>query len=362
LKVFDLFSGCGGFRLACEKVGFNIVAFCEIDKHAVKLYKNFFTTKDEVYYNNATKIITGELPEFDLLTAGFPCQAFSIAGKRQGFNDTRGTLFFDIIRILKDRKPRYFLLENVKGLFSHDNGNTFKIIIESLAKLGNYTIEWSMLNTKYFGLPQNRERVFIVGYPRKFGVGKIFPLKTGNANPFPTCNERGQGISTAVSTKMDRTESTYIVEAGTLRTYRDSKGFMAIKDKISPCISARAREDGAGQTIIAMPVLTPEKLKKRQNGRRFKENNEPMFTITAQDRHGIMANIGENGEYDCKIRRLTPLECFRLQGFPDEIVQTAYGIGIPDTQLYKMAGNSVSVPVVYEIVKKIKNLNKENNL
>ena len=136
MKVFDLFSGCGGFRLACEKVGFNIVAFCEIDKHAVKLYKNFFTTKDEVYYNNATKIITGELPEFDLLTAGFPCQAFSIAGKRQGFNDTRGTLFLTLYGFSKTGNPDIFFSKTLRAFFLTTMETLLKSSLKVLPSLG----------------------------------------------------------------------------------------------------------------------------------------------------------------------------------------------------------------------------------
>lgn len=247
----------------------------------------------------------------------------------------------------------YFILENVKGLLVDDNRNTFKIIIESLTELGYYTVEWALLNSKYFGVPQNRERIFIVGYPRRYGIGKIFPLAKSTGHFNKTTDESGQRVSSAITTKVDRTESTYIVESGTLRTHKDNRGFRKMSDNISPCLNARAREDGSGQTVVSIPVLTPERSNKRQNGRRFKDNEEDMFTITAQDRHGVF-----NGK---RIRRLTPLECFRLQGFPDDIVKTAYDIGISDAQLYKMAGNSVTISVVYEIAKKIMELHKEFN-
>lgn len=351
LKVFDLFSGCGGFRIGCEKAGFKVAGFCEIDKYAVKLYNAYFSTADEVYFNDAAKIISRNLPDFSLLTAGFPCQPFSLAGKRRGFSDTRGTLFFDVLRILSDKKPRYFILENVKGLLIDDNRRTFKVIIEKLTGLGHYSVEWALLNSKYFNVPQNRERVFIVGYPRAYGIGKIFPLTEGTGNTGKIAGKRKDGISSAVTTKVDRTESTYIVESGTMRTHNDGRGFRKMSDNISPCLNARAREDGSGQAVVSIPVLTPQRKNKRQNGRRFKDNEEDMFTLTTQDRHGIF-----NGK---RIRRLTPLECFRLQGFPDDIVKTAYDIGISDAQLYKMAGNSVTVSVVYEIAKKIMKLHRE---
>lgn len=175
LKAFDMFSGDGGFRLAGEQAGLDFIAYCEKDKWAVKFYNQAFNTTGEVYFKDATKIIIRELPDFDILLAGFPCQAFSIAGKRQGFNDTRGTLFFDVARVLQDKKPKYFVLENVKGLLNHDNGRTFATIIGVLTNIG-YSVGWQVLNTKYFGLPQNRERVFIVGCFGKRSPGQIFPI------------------------------------------------------------------------------------------------------------------------------------------------------------------------------------------
>lgn len=158
----------------CSKQGsISCIGFSEIDKYAVQIYKNHFT--EHINYGDATRIIPEQLPDFDLLCGGFPCQAFSIAGKRLGFDDTRGTLFFEIARILKVKRPRMFLLENVKGLLSHDNGRTFKTIITTLVELG-YGVEWQVLNSKDFGVPQNRERVFIVGHLGGIGGGKVFPI------------------------------------------------------------------------------------------------------------------------------------------------------------------------------------------
>lgn len=149
------------------------VGFSEIDKYAVQVYKKHFPTHKP--YGDITKINASELPDFDLLVGGFPCQAFSIAGKRRGFEDTRGTLFFEIARILRDKKPRLFLLENVKGLLSHDNGKTFRTIIATLDELG-YDLQWQVLNSKNFGVPQNRERVFIIGNRRGTERPNVFPL------------------------------------------------------------------------------------------------------------------------------------------------------------------------------------------
>lgn len=438
LKAFDMFSGYGGFRLAGEMANIDFVGYCEMDKWAVKFYNQAFDTTGEVYFKDATKIDTRELPDFDILLAGFPCQAFSIAGKRQGFNDTRGTLFFDVARILKDKHPKYFVLENVKGLLNHDNGRTFATIIGVLTDIG-YSVEWQVLNTKYFGLPQNRERVFIVGCLGKRCSGQIFPIEKTTGSNNKTVNlitnvnpskkgQNGKVFSSdglAPTLTINKGEG---IKIGTLRTHNDGKGFRQIADDSCPCIPARAREDGSGQPIIAIPViyddynqqiskdqnnigtitqnignpaprngykiiecinprkddgtqtyqqdrvynsdgivpaqtsqlggrfnvaipvLTPDRLEKRQNGRRFKENGEEMFTLTGQDKHGVFDGY--------KIRRLTPLECFRLQGFPDEVFYKG-SQGLSDAQLYKGAGNSVSVNVVYEVAKRIKKVSEK---
>lgn len=389
MKIFDLFSGCGGFRLAAEQNGFESVGYSEINKYAIEFYNNVF--EGEINYGDATKIETGTLPDFDLLCAGFPCQSFSIAGKRQGFNDTRGTMFFEVLRVLKDKRPRYFILENVKGLLSHDNGQTFKTILKSLTDLGFYAIEWSVLNSRYFGVPQNRERIFIVGYPRTYGAGKIFPLERANGKnsignqktsviywknskdkgveeerqnvgalktqsdlcrqplikQLSRGNNKGKDFEYAPTLTGSKYEFNNLVKAGVLRTFKENKGFREMADCVSPAIIARAREDGDMQPVIKYPraVLTPARLEKRQNGRRIKDSEEAAFTPTAVDVHGVY--------YEDIIRRLTPLECFRLQGWPDDLFYKGRG-NISDAQLYKLAGNSVTVNVVDEIMKAIK--------
>lgn len=283
MKCFDLFSGCGGFRLGFEKAGFNFIGYSEIDKWAAMLYKNYFNTQNEVYYNDATKIDTKTMPEFDILLAGFPCQSFSIAGKRKGFEDTRGTLFFDVARILKDKRPRYFVLENVKGLLSHDHGQTFLTIIKTLSDLG-YNVEWALLNSKYFGVSQNRERVFIVGYFGKRSPGKIFPIRE-------------------------------ITKANNLKNKKET--IIYWKNSREKWVEEQKKYVG---TIKTQSDLCRQPLIKIKN----------------------------------RIRKLTPLECFRLQGFPDDIITKAKELNISDAQLYKMAGNSVTVNVIYEIAKRIK--------
>jgi len=171
-----LFAGVGGFHLGMSQSGHQCVGACEIDKYARSIYAKHFP-KVRVW-EDATKINPKELPDFECLTAGFPCQSFSIAGARRGFEDTRGSLFFEIARIAKEKRPRYLLLENVKGLLNHDSGKTFRVIISTLDEMG-YDAEWQVLNSKYF-VPQNRERVFIIGHLRGVSGRKIFPLGEDN--------------------------------------------------------------------------------------------------------------------------------------------------------------------------------------
>lgn len=174
MKFLDLFSGIGGFAKPLVEAGHECVGFSEIDGPAIQVYKKHFP--NHINHGDITRIDTSTIPDFDLLVGGFPCQAFSIAGKRMGFEDTRGTLFFEVARIIRDKRPKLFLLENVKGLLSHDEQRTFETILCTLSELG-YGVEWQVLNSKDFGVPQSRERVFIVGYSGGFSRQKIFPLR-----------------------------------------------------------------------------------------------------------------------------------------------------------------------------------------
>jgi DNA (cytosine-5)-methyltransferase 1 len=265
MKYFSMFSGIGGFEIPLQELGWECVGFSEIDKYAVSIYRNHFPTHNN--FGDATKIIPSELPDFDLLCGGFPCQAFSVAGKRQGFDDTRGTLFFDIARILREKRPRLLLLENVKGLLSHDSGRTFKVIITTLAELG-YDCQWQVLNAKDFGVPQNRERVFIVGHLRGTTRPEVFPIgKTSSSNMVQeTDGNIRSGIQTrenAISRRHNKTSKNinqYDVKQksvcntciGTFRTHKDGNGFREVKSGLAPTIPARAREDGSGQPVIVV--------------------------------------------------------------------------------------------------------------
>ncbi len=305
-----MFAGVGGFSLGIGDRG-ECIGFSEIDKYANQVLKYHFPQIKN--YGDCTKIITTELPDFDLLVGGFPCQSFSIAGKRGGFKDTRGTMFFEIARIAKIKRPAYLLLENVKGLLNHDKGNTFATIISTLDELG-YDCEWCVLNSKNFGVPQNRERVFIVGYFRGKCSGKVFPIGEGGEESVEIQQEAGE--------KQERFQSKF------------PKGERSK-------ISTESRRGGQRRL--------------NRNLREITKNNshgEPSFTLNTQDKHGIF-----NGS---RIRRLTPIECERLQVFPDN--WTKWGINekgekveMSDTQRYKMMGNALTTNVVTEIIKLILN-------
>lgn len=363
MKYFSMFSGIGGFEYGINKaIKAECVGYSEIDKYAIQIYEKHFP--EHTNYGDATKIRTDELPGFDLLVGGFPCQAFSVAGKQWGFCDTRGTLFFEISRILSHKRPRYLLLENVKGLLSHDKGKTFQTILEVLTSIG-YDLQWQVLNSKDFGVPQNRERIFIVGtLDGHLGGGgrrQVFPIRGGNTealkkvinggcdsgNVFSTeglavtqkALGGGQGAKTGLYTVPNELKQIgNIDQKGHNRLWGRNNGDCHCID--SNYYKGANELDKGRRTQVAVPVLTPEREKKRQNGRRFKTDGEPAFTLTSQDKHGV---------YDgYRIRRLTPTECERLQGFPDN-----WTSGISDTQRYKVLGNAVTTNVVSAVVNRM---------
>ena len=308
MRFIELFAGIGGFRYGLEAVQntgyqtthrqetterisgmvsdtkcdtiqrtlFSCVWANEIDKYACQIYRKNYG-EGELYEGDITTVNTNDIPDHDILVGGFPCQAFSIAGKRAGFGDTRGTLFFEIARILDHHRPKCVLLENVKGLLSHDSGKTFQTILKVLADIG-YRVEWQVLNSKDFGVPQNRERVFIIGHLGKRSRGQIFPI--GNQNE-KSCVEVGSIKAISGHDILKRCYST---------------------DGLSPVLNTC----GGG-------------------------NTEGKFLVE-----------------DLKIRRLTPTECERLQGFPDGWTE-----GISDSQRYKCLGNAVTTNVIQAIGEKL---------
>ncbi|WP_273753522.1 DNA (cytosine-5-)-methyltransferase [Leuconostoc mesenteroides] len=349
MKFLDLFSGIGGFRLGLERSGHTPVGYVEIDKFARQSYQAMYNTDGEWTAEDINKVTDEEWRKFngtvELIAGGFPCQSFSIAGKREGFlNQTKGTLFFEVARAVKQIKPRFVFLENVKGLLNHDKGNTFRTILNTFDELG-YDVEWRIYNSKDFGVPQNRERVYIIGHLRGDSGREVFPF-TG----------KGRAFNKATLKQIGNISS--------------SNSF------------------GVREPKVAIPVLTPDRVNKLQNGRRFKENGDPSFTLTAQDKHGVMVKEATRKGYDVatvgdsinisqpnsktrrgrvghgiantlltgseqatltsnyRIRKLTPRECWRLQAFPDELFDKAQQSGLSDSQLYKQAGNSVTVNVI----------------
>ena len=320
------------------------VGYSEIDKYATEIYQKHF--RDHKNYGDIKKIKPNKLPNFDLLVGGFPCQAFSIAGKRKGFKDTRGTLFFDIARILRSKKPRLFLLENVKGLLSHDNGSTFKTIIATLTKLG-YDVQWQVLNSKNFGVPQNRERVFIVGHLRGTSRPKIFPFTENNSEDIvlPT-------ITTRVTADSN---GTYVGKRSPRQIIGGSQGNRVYDpDGISVTLASQAGGLGAKTGLYAVRIK--EATKKGYAEAKVGQSIN-LAVPNSKTRRGRVSDIAQTLDTgmqqhtltpDMKIRRLTPRECERLQGFPDGWTE-----GISDTQRYKCLGNAVTVNAVQAIMQKL---------
>jgi len=361
IRVFDMFSGIGGFRAGLEAVGgFEFVGHCEIDRFAEASYRANFDTEGEKYFEDATKIVPQEVPNFDLVCAGFPCQSFSQAGLRRGFDDARGTMFFEIARLVSERKPKYILLENVPGLLNHDKGKTFSKILGTLSEL-RYHVEWNVLNSKDFGVPQSRKRVFIIGFLDSRCAGKIFPIRSCNSQNLKQVvgGSQGQrvydpsGISCTLASNAGG-------QGGKTGLYWVDMNLNGLITEFSRCIKSRynsgiTKRIGENSGILElfdepMPILTPGKENKRQNGKRFRLPGEPMFTLTGMDRHGIF-RWG-------RIRKLTPWECLRLQGFSEKQADNIMSVN-SDNQVYKQAGNSVTVNVIQAIGTRMKKLNDE---
>ncbi len=364
ILFFDAFSGIGGFRSGLEAIGgFKCIGHCEIDPYANKAYNAIYQPKGEYYCDDARKINPDSVPNFDLLCAGFPCQSFSVAGRRLGFDDMRGTLIFEVTRILAERRPPFIFLENVPGLLSHDEGRTVETIFASLVEMG-YNIEWCVLNSKHFGVPQERRRLYIVGFLDGRCAGEVFPLSCSGAKNLEQIipGPQGQRVYT--------TDGIACTQCATSGGWGGKTGLYFIDMNVDPvitenarCITARQdsgisnrRGEHSGVLVEEPPraIITPDRTTVRQQGRRIKEPNEPMFTITAQDKHGVI--------HRGRIRRLMPIECWRLQGFSDEQFYRAEATGLKDNRLYKMAGNAVSVPVISAIGQKIKMLDEKYKL
>lgn len=463
MKFIDFFAGIGGFRRGMELAGHECVGFCEFDKFATASYISMHLLTEEQrkaledipikkrqkeilkeeyrngewYANDIRRVYAGDIPKADCWCFGFPCQDISVAGKQAGFQGNRSSLFFRVMYLVgqlkEEDKPTYLFIENVKNLLSVNGGWDFARLLIEMEQWG-YDAEWQVLNSKDFGVPQNRERCFIIGHLRGRSTTKVFPIEgtdgknSVSLNLFGCLNGRNSqrdrvysdnGLAPTISTKPGGNtepkvsilfDTSYIGQDGKARIYenicptltsRDYKeprsvgvvcnvnpsgkgmnGNVYDSTGLSPTLTTNK---GEGNKIV-IPVLTPDRIEKRQNGRRFKENGEPMFTLTRADIHGVAIeptgfNCVPNGtcnqgifvqvseeltvyavwyeKYQCyiAIRKLTPKECFRLQGWSDDYFEKAQFVN-SDSQLYKQAGNGVTVTVIEAIARKMNvNLN-----
>lgn len=359
--LLELFSGAGGFAKGLEDAGFKFRKhyFSEIDKHAIANYRYNF--KNAEYVGPVQDVRGSGIERPDIITFGSPCQDFSLAGDRKGMGGERSVLILEAIRIIIETRPGVFIWENVKGAFTSNSGADFWAILAAFANIGGYRLEWQLLNTSWF-LPQNRERIYLIGHLAGRSSGEVFP------------------ITEAIKRTTERVCKTEIVR--TLTAGGNSGGLHS------------------SMTLLkdVRPVLTPGRMEKRQNGRRFKENGEPSFTLNCQDVHGVMITTNTKKGFDVmtkddslvlqhpksttkrgrigkgkaqtldtgcnqgvlhktSIRRLTEVECERLQGFPDD--WTKYGVydgevkEISKTQRYKLCGNAVTTVVVKAIAEKL---------
>lgn len=446
VKFIDWFAGIGGFRRGMELAGHECVGFCEFDKFATASYISMHLLTDEQrkklnelpqkkrqkeilkdeyrngewYANDVRRVCADDIPKADCWCFGFPCQDISVSGKQLGFQGNRSSLFFRVMYLIgqlkEEDKPTYLFIENVKNLLSVNGGWDFaRLLIEM--EQGGYDAEWQVLNSKDFGVPQNRERCFIVGHLRGRGSAKVFPVERADGeNRVQIIGHKdGYRRNTQVFDQNGITETLDTAQGGGRGHHVALPCFIdlayqgkPVTTDVSRTILARYYKGCSNShenSGIAIPILTHDRTEKRQNGRRFKEDGEPMFTLTGQDRHGIAIEVKEatkQGYSECRvgidsvnfsmpkeiantldtscnqgifvqvseeltvyavwyekyqcyiaIRRLTPKECFRLQGWTDDYFEKAQFVN-SDSQLYKQAGNGVTVNVIQAIAEQLR--------
>lgn len=435
MKFIDWFAGIGGFRRGMELAGHECVGFCEFDKFATASYISMHLLTDEQrkrldelpqkkrqkeilkdeyrngewYANDVRRVCADDIPKADCWCFGFPCQDISVAGKQLGFQGNRSSLFFRVMYLIgqleEENRPTYLFIENVKNLLSVNGGWDFaRLLIEM--EHGGYDAEWQVLNSKDFGVPQNRERCFIVGHLRGRGSAKVFPVERADGeNSVQIIGHKdGYRRNTQVFDQNGITKTLDTAQGGGRGHHVALPCFIdlayqgkPVTTDVSRTILARYYKGCSNiheNSGIAIPILTPDRTEKRQNGRRFKEDGEPMFTLTGQDRHGvgieplgvlrnvrsdygkeisntldtscnqgIFVQVSEEltvyavwyEKYHCyiAIRKLTPKECFRLQGWTDDYFEKAQFVN-SDSQLYKQAGNGVTVNVIQAIAEQLR--------
>ena len=354
ITLLDLFSGIGGFHLGLQRSGFEVESyFSEIDKHAIQVYQNNF--KEAKYVGSVKDVYGGDLPKIDAITFGSPCQDFSLAGKRKGMDGERSSLISEAIRLINECRPRFFIWENVKGTFSSNNGSDFAAILQAFANIGGYRLEWQLLNTKWF-LPQNRERIYLVGYLGKGSKGQIFPIGS-NDTEVNASIDRGNTCTltaryTAVGTGSYINEL-YKVSSATKKGYEIARKGDSINLSV-PTSKTRRGRVGKGQAQTLDTHCNQAVIGDFRNDEGYRERKDgDSPTINSNN---TKSETGGTPIIVNKIRRLTPIECERLQGFPDN--WTKYGTKgeISDSQRYKMCGNAVTVDVVKAVAEKIKQI------
>jgi DNA (cytosine-5)-methyltransferase 1 len=415
ITQLDLFSGIGGFHLGFERAGYKVTSFfSEVDKHAIAVYKNQF--KDSTYVGSVTDVRGADLPNIDLITFGSPCQDFSLAGKRAGMEGQRSSLILEAIRLIHECRPRVFVWENVKGTFSSNNGADFWAIIQAFANIGGYRLEWQLLNTSWV-LPQNRERIYLVGYstaPERDWRG-VFPIsETGrelDGRPTEIAaslqhpghsggNYRGMNMVAVkqVGTKLDSNGGTQpyqqdrVYDAdGIVPALNQAKSDLILRIKTANQKGYQEAESGdavrlyqpesntqrgrvgkgiahtletTGQQGVVQPNYTYEKVNETIRRNDFKPGEVKamdLYNKTLRDESPALTQPEHNGIslFDgYRIRRLTPIECERLQGFPDD--HTAFGNydgevkPMSNTQRYKQCGNAVTVDIVSLVAEQLK--------
>lgn len=343
MNFLDLFAGIGGFRLGMERAGHKCVGYCEIDKYARLSYNAIHDTKGEIDYEDITEVTNEEFRKLrgkvDVICGGFPCQAFSIAGNQLGFEDARGTLFYEIARAAEQIKPRYLFLENVRNLLSHDKGKTFERMLKILDELG-YDVEWQVLNSKNFGVPQNRERVFIIGHLRGERTYRVFPIR-GKDEKFNTDGEINQVGNIGKSDNFGgNPQVTRVYDINGISPTLNTMQGGGREPKI---LVKEATKQGYAVADVGDSINFSHP---NSNPRRGRVGKNIANTLLTSDEQGVVLS-------DYKIRKLTPRECWRLQGFPDWAFDKAQAVN-SNSQLYKQAGNSVTVNVIEEIAKRLK--------
>lgn len=313
LKFFDFCSGIGGGRIGLENNGLECVGHCEIDEKTANTYNIFFD--DDRNYGDLTKVDIGSLPDFEFMIAGFPCQTFSIVGKREGFNDERGQIIYSLIEIMKQKNVKYFILENVKGLVNHDKGNTFDIIKNKLKAQG-YNIYYNVLNSLDFGVPQMRERIYIVGFKKEYDNGKFeFPVKKSSNKDFDYFLDEENSLELSI---LDKTFQKYLSNK-----YNDNKF--------------------SNEEVLSWENYVIDW--RQSDLRRYNKT----FPTLRTGRHGLLYIKNK------KIKKLNGYEALLLQGFPKNIAEKVKQNHLNNNKVLSQAGNAMTVNVIDAIAKKMIN-------